>query len=67
MGCGRQYHRRSRRYLGIMKEVVDIWPILSGVIAVAAVGVAFRAEILVRVKVLEDKVQTLFELFNKRN
>jgi uncharacterized membrane protein len=50
-----------------MKEVVDIWPILSGVIAVAAVGVAFRAEILVRVKVLEDKVQTLFELFNKRN
>jgi len=49
-----------------MKEVVDIWPILSGVIAVAAVGVAFRAEILVRVKVLEDKVQTLFELFNRK-
>jgi len=50
-----------------MKEVVDIWPILSGVIAVAAVGVAFRAEILVRVKVLEDKVQVLFELFNKNS
>ena len=50
-----------------MKEVVDIWPILSGVIAVAAVGVAFRAEILVRVKVLEDKVQVLIELFNKKN
>jgi uncharacterized membrane protein len=49
-----------------MKEIVDIWPILSGVIAVAAVGVAFRAEILVRIKVLEDKVQTLFELFNKK-
>jgi|TARA_R100001244_G_scaffold119648_1_gene89257 uncharacterized membrane protein len=49
-----------------MKEVVDIWPILSGVIAVAAVGVAFRAEILVRVKVLEDKVQVLFELYNKK-
>jgi len=49
-----------------MKEVVDIWPILSGVIAVAAVGIAFRAEILVRVKVLEDKVQTLFELFNRK-
>jgi uncharacterized membrane protein len=50
-----------------MEQVVDIWPILSGVIAVAAVAVAFRAEILVRVKVLEDKIQTLFELFNKRN
>tara|TARA_R110002074_G_scaffold32239_2_gene89992 strand:+ start:599 stop:748 length:150 start_codon:yes stop_codon:yes gene_type:complete len=49
-----------------MKEVVDIWPILSGVIAVAAVGVAFRAEILVRVKVLEDKIQVLFELYNKK-
>jgi uncharacterized membrane protein len=49
-----------------MEQVVDIWPILSGIIAVAAVAVAFRAEILVRVKVLEDKVQTLFELFNKK-
>jgi uncharacterized membrane protein len=50
-----------------MEQVVDIWPILSGIIAVAAVAIAFRAEILVRVKVLEDKIQTLFELFNKRN
>ena len=50
-----------------MEQVVDIWPILSGAIAVAAVAIAFRAEILVRVKVLEEKVQTLFELFNKRN
>jgi uncharacterized membrane protein len=48
-----------------MEQVVDVWPILSGVIAVAAVGVAFRAEVLVRVKVLEEKVQALFELFNK--
>ena len=50
-----------------MEQVVDIWPIISGVIAIGAVAIAFRAEILVRVKVLEDKVQTLFELFNKRN
>jgi len=49
-----------------MEQVVDIWPILSGVIMVAAVAIAFRAEILVRVKVIEDKVQTLFELFNKK-
>ena len=50
-----------------MEQVIDIWPIISGVIAVGAVAIAFRAEILVRVKVLEDKVQTLFELFNIRN
>ena len=50
-----------------MDQVVDIWPILSGVIAVGAVAIAFREEIQVSVKVLEDKVQTLFELFNKRN
>ena len=49
-----------------MEQVVDIWPILSGVIMVAAVAIAFRAEILVRVKVLEEKVATLFELFNKK-
>jgi len=49
-----------------MEQVVDIWPILSGIIAIAAVAVAFRAEILVRVKVLEEKVATLFELFNKK-
>ena len=49
-----------------MEQVVDIWPIISGIIAIAAVAVAFRAEILVRVKLLEEKVATLFELFNKK-
>ena len=49
-----------------MTEVIDAWGIISGAIAVGAIVVAFRAEILVRVRVLEDKVQTLFELFNRR-
>jgi uncharacterized membrane protein len=44
---------------------MDFWPVISGLIAVAAIGVAFRAEITVRVKILEDKVKTLFDLFNK--
>ena len=48
-----------------MTEVVEAWPIISSVIVVAAVGIAFRAEILVRVRVLEDKVRTLFELINR--
>jgi hypothetical protein len=49
-----------------MTDLVDLWPIVSGVIAVAAVAVAFRAEILVRVRVLEEKVAALFALFNDR-
>ena len=49
-----------------MTEVIDAWGIIAGAIAVAAIAVAFRAEILVRVRVLEDKVQTLFELFNRK-
>ena len=40
--------------------VIDWWPIVSGIIAVAAIAIAFRAEILVRVKVLEEKVSALF-------
>ena len=49
-----------------MTEVTDAWGIILGAIAVGAIAVAFRAEILVRVRVLEDKVKTLFELFNRR-
>lgn len=48
-----------------MNDFMDFWPVISGLIAVAAIGVAFRAEITVRVKILEDKVKTLFDLFNK--
>ena len=60
-------HLWKKDHRGItMDEVMGIWPIISGVIMIAAVAIAFRAEILVRVRVLEEKVQTLFELFNKK-
>ena len=49
-----------------MTEVIDAWGIISAAIAVGAIAVAFRAEILVRVPILEEKVRTLFELFNRR-
>jgi len=49
-----------------MNEVVNLWPIISGIIVVGALGVAFRAEITVRVKMLESKVETLFQLINKK-
>ena len=50
-----------------MNYFMDFWPVLSGLIAVAAIGVAFRAEITVRVKILEEKVKTLFEIINRMN
>jgi uncharacterized membrane protein len=48
-----------------MESFMDFWPVISGLIAVAAIGVAFRAEITVRVKILEDKVKTLFDMINR--
>jgi uncharacterized membrane protein len=50
-----------------MTTFVDLWPMISGLIAVGAIGVAFRAEVLVRIKVLEEKVATVFNLLNSRD
>lgn len=49
-----------------MESLVQVWPILSGIVLVVALMIAWRAEITVRVKVLEEKVQSLFELLNRR-
>ena len=49
-----------------MSAFMEMWPAISAVIVICAVGVAFRAEITVRVRILEEKVHTLFELFNKK-
>lgn len=46
---------------------VELWPIISGFIAIGAVAIAFRAEVLVRIKVLEDKIVTVFQFFNEMN
>ena len=50
-----------------MTTFVDLWPIISGFIAVGAIAIAFRAEVLVRIKVLEEKVATVFNLLNSRD
>ena len=50
----------------VVETVVQIWPIASAIVLVVAVMIAWRAEITVRVKVLEEKVQALFDLLNKR-
>ncbi len=49
-----------------MENLVQIWPILSGIVLVVALMIAWRAEITVRVKVLEEKVQALFDLLNRK-
>lgn len=50
-----------------MTTFVDLWPIISGIIAVGAISIAFRAEVLVRIKVLEEKIATVFNLLNSRD
>ena len=49
-----------------MNDVVEFWPIISAIVMVAAIGVAFRSEVNVRIKVLEEKITTLFTLFNDK-
>jgi len=46
---------------------VELWPIISGFIAVGAIARAVRAEVLVRIKVLEEKVVSAFQLINEMN
>lgn len=40
-----------------MNNVVEFWPIISAIVMVAAIGVAFRSEVNVRIKVLEEKLR----------
>jgi hypothetical protein len=49
-----------------MNDVVEFWPIISAIVMIAAIGVAFRSEVNVRIKVLEEKIAALFTLFNDR-
>jgi hypothetical protein len=49
-----------------VETVVQIWPIISGVVFIIAILIAWRSEISVRVKVLEEKTQTLFNLLNRK-
>ncbi|MAO20301.1 MAG: hypothetical protein CMJ25_06065 [Phycisphaerae bacterium] len=49
-----------------VETVVQIWPVISGVVFIAAILIAWRAEITVRVRVLEEKISTLFDLLNRK-
>jgi hypothetical protein len=48
--------------MDMIKTLVDIWPMLVGFIAL----VIALAKMDVRIGVLEEKVKSLFELWNKK-
>jgi len=42
------------------------WPHISATAMLVAGAIAWRAEINVRLKVLEEKVRTIFEILNRK-
>ena len=47
-----------------MNEFIQLWPIISALGILAAMLISFRSETLLRLKHLEEKIKTLFELWN---
>jgi hypothetical protein len=46
--------------------VITYWEIISGLLVVIFLGITWKAEISRRLTMLEEKVKTLFELFNSK-
>ena len=49
--------------IGVVELLIKAWPILLAIITLIIV----LAKLDLRVAVLEEKIKTLFELFNKRS
>ena len=49
--------------MGVVELLIKAWPILLAIITLIIV----LAKLDLRVAVLEEKIKTLFELFNKRS
>jgi hypothetical protein len=48
------------------ENFLELWPIISAVGVLAAIIVGFRSEVLIRLKYMEQKIATLYELWNNR-
>jgi hypothetical protein len=48
------------------ENFLELWPIISAVGVLAAIIVSFRSEVLIRLKYMEQKIATLYELWNNR-
>jgi len=46
--------------------LADWWPQISALAILIAAAAAFRAEVRARLGVVEDKIKTLFQLWNSR-
>jgi hypothetical protein len=46
--------------------IADWWPQISALVVLIAVAAAFRADVTARLKVLEEKIATLFNLWNSK-
>ena len=49
-----------------MENLINLWPLISGIGAALFVGLVWLVRIDSRVKVLEAKVKTLFNLWNNQ-
>jgi hypothetical protein len=50
-----------------VSQFVELWPIISALGILAAMLISFRSETLLRLKHLEEKIRTLFELWNGKS
>lgn len=48
------------------QSLLELWPIISAVAILAAGLISFRSEVLLRLKFLEEKIKTVFELINRK-
>tara|TARA_R110000796_G_scaffold154187_1_gene270807 strand:- start:1208 stop:1363 length:156 start_codon:yes stop_codon:yes gene_type:complete len=48
------------------QSLLELWPIISALGILAAGLISFRSEVLLRLKFLEEKIRTVFELLNKK-
>jgi len=48
------------------ENFLELWPIISAVGILAAMVIAFRSEVLIRLKFIEEKIATLYSLWNNR-
>jgi hypothetical protein len=49
----------------VTQTLVELWPIISALAILAAGLISFRSEVLLRLKFLEEKIKTVFDLINK--
>jgi len=50
----------------VTAAILELWPIISAVALLFAMIISFKSETLIRLRHIEEKIRTLFELWNKK-